>query len=87
MTAGDFPEPSWVVTPEDRHRFRLLIAAVYCNRSGSVSSLAEVVGITRQALYLTCDGDGMQPKHAVTLEKALGAEVFPRAFFRPDIFE
>ncbi len=82
-----FPEPSWVASDEDRHRFKLLIAAVYCSRSGAVSDLANVLGITRQALYLSCDTGGMRPQHAKTLEEALGAQHFPRAFFRPDIFE
>ncbi len=81
-----FPEPSWVVTDEDRHRFRLLIAAVYHTRNGAVADLADTLGITRQALYMTCGNGGMHPKHAKVLEEALGVELFPRAFFRPDIF-
>lgn len=81
-----FPEPSWVVTDQDRHRFRLLIAAVYHTRNGAVADLADTLGITRQALYGTCTGEGMHPRHAKVLEEALGVELFPRAFFRPDIF-
>lgn len=86
MQAGEFPEPSWVESDEDRHRFRLLIAAVYHNRSGAVSDLADTLGITRQALYMTSGTGGMNPRHAKKLEEALGADLFPRAFFRPDIF-
>jgi hypothetical protein len=82
-----FPEPSWVVSDEDRHRFRLQIAAVYFSKSGALSDLAGVLGLTRQALYMACTREGISPAQAKVLEETLGRELFPRAFFRPDIFE
>ena len=86
MSDGGFPEPAWVRNDEDRHRFRLLIAALYHSRSASLTELATILPITAQALHESCSRDGVRPQHAVTLEKALGEELFPRAFFRPDVF-
>lgn len=82
-----FPEPSWVASDEDRHRFRLLIAAIYFSKAGTITDLATVLPVSAQALHEACKSGGIRAQHAKTLEETLGAELFPRAFFRPDIFE
>lgn len=81
-----FPEPDWVHSDEDRNRFRLLIAAVYFSKAGTITDLAKALPVTPQALHVACGNGGLPPKHAKTLEERLGATLFPRAFFRPDIF-
>lgn len=81
-----FPEPTWVQTDEDKHRFRLLIAAVYFSKAGTITDLATILPVTPQALHVACGNGGIRPQHAKTLEEKLGADLFPRAFFRPDIF-
>lgn len=81
-----FPLPEWV-TPEQRPEFALRIAALYCCMSGSLGDLSEKLGDSRSYLHMRLKGkDGLDARTCIRLEEALGRDLFPREFFRPDIF-
>ncbi len=61
------------------------LAAVYHNAKGSIGTLSEEIG-SRSLLHMALAGGGLTADHCIKLEKVLGAELFPREFFRPDIF-
>lgn len=79
--------PEWV-KPEDRQLFVLRLAAVYHNPKGSIALLSEAMGGSRTLLHMTLNdrGNGLNANHCIKLEEILGRELFPREFFRPDIF-
>lgn len=87
------PEPTWLAGEKDpelskkRTRFLLSLACVYYSESGQASDLAEAVGMTPNAFAVMKTRGKLPPEMAVALETALGRDLFPRALFRPDLFE
>lgn len=81
-----FPVPSWV-QPEDRQRFAVALAALYHNPTGSISVLSEALGLSRATLNMALKGPGISERNCLALEALLGRDLFPREFFRPDLFD
>ena len=80
-----FPAPQWA-EPEDQQRFAVAMAALYHNPRGSVSELSKALGMSHAALNMALKGSGLSERTCLALEALLGAEHFPRSFFRPDLF-
>lgn len=79
------PVPAWVA-PEQRQEFAVRLAALYHNRTGSLGLLSEAMGLSKPALHQALSYKGLNASHCIKLESVLGRELFPREFFRPDIF-
>lgn len=62
------------------------LAALYHNHKGSLGTLSEGIGGSRSMIHMALAGGGLTADHCIKLERLLGAELFPREFFRPDIF-
>lgn len=79
--------PDWV-KPEDQQMWKCRIAAVYHNSTGSLGLLSEAMGGSKSTLHMALGerGNGLNANHCIRLEEVLGRELFPREFFRPDIF-
>lgn len=77
--------PDWV-TPEQRQMFVCRLAAVYHNDTGSLGKLSLAMGGSSSLLHMALKGNGLTAQHCIKLEDLLGRELFPREFFRPDIF-
>lgn len=77
--------PGWVA-PEQYQRFALRLAALYFSEDGGLGALSEGLGYTRPALHVALSGKGLNADHCIKLENLLGRDLFPREFFRPDIF-
>lgn len=76
--------PDWV-QPEQYQMFAVRLAAVYHNAAGSIRQLSGSIG-SESMLHMALSGSGLTAQHCMDLEKKLGRELFPREFFRPDIF-
>lgn len=83
-----FPVPTWV-KPEDHQRFAVTLAALYHNPQGSVSTLSQALGLSSATLSVAIhpNGHGLTRRSCLALEALLGRELFPREFFRPDLFD
>lgn len=79
-----FPVPSWA--RDDHQRFAVSLAALYHHPSGSVALLSKASGHSHAGLNMALKGSGLSEKTCLALEALLGAENFPRQFFRPDLF-
>lgn len=79
-----FPLPAWA--EDDQQRFALSLAALYHNPRGSISELSQALGMSHAALNMALKGGGLSERTCLALEALLGAECFPRQFFRPDLF-
>lgn len=77
--------PEWV-TPDTYQRFAIRLAALYFSENGEMSVLSEGLGYSRSALHMALNGKGLNADHCIKLENLLGRDLFPREFFRPDIF-
>jgi hypothetical protein len=64
-------------------RFLLKLAALYASPGASVSTLAESCGYHPKSFAAF---QNISPELALKLEGVLGRELFPREFFRPDLF-
>lgn len=84
-TPATFPIPHWV-KPEDHQRFALTLAALYHNEAGSIAQLAVSLGMSTSAFSKALKKHGISARNCMALESLLGAEHFPREFFRPDLF-
>lgn len=80
-----FPVPLWA-EPEDHQRFAVALAALYHNKTGSVSALSQALGLSHATLSMALNGSGLSSQTCMALEALLGRETFPREFFRPDLF-
>lgn len=86
MSAPKFPIPAWV-TPEQRTEFALRLAASYYTMGGSLGDLSEALGYSRPMLHQALkQASGISVNTCIKLEQLLGRDLFPREFFRPDIF-
>lgn len=86
MSSEKFPIPAWVA-PEERTEFALRLAASYLKMGGSLGDLSEALGGTRPMLHVALKSKGgVNANTCIKLEEVLGRELFPREFFRPDIF-
>jgi hypothetical protein len=86
MSADKFPIPAWV-TPEQRPEFVLRLAASYLTMGGSLGDLSEAIGSSRPMLHMALKSPGgINAQTCIKLEERLGRDLFPREFFRPDIF-
>lgn len=84
--SAHFPIPAWV-EPEQRVEFALRLAALYHHKSGSLGKLSEALNGSSSMLHMALKNPGgLTAKTCIQLEELLGREVFPREFFRPDIF-
>jgi hypothetical protein len=92
LLSNQWPMPAWhdALPESDKGaasvRVLLSIAAVYACESGTLSDLADKLGIKRDALLQTKRRGRITPELAVKIEELLGRERFPRELFRPDIF-
>ena len=78
--------PDWVA-PEQYQRFAVRLAALYYSEDGGISALSEGLGYSRPALHMALGAKGgPNVDHCIKLEHLLGRDLFPREFFRPDIF-
>lgn len=77
--------PEWVA-PEHRQMFVVRLAALYHGSSGSIADLSKAMGGSQSLLHMAMKGNGLNANHCIKLEELLGRELFPREFFRPDIF-
>ncbi len=82
--AFTFPTPDWA--SDDHQRFAVCLAALYYHSSGSVSLLSKGIGLSHAGLNMALKGSGLSERTCLALEALLGAERFPRQFFRPDLF-
>jgi len=80
-----FPAPAWM-EPDKRQWFAIKLAALYHNKAGSVSELSVALGGSSTMLHMAVKQSGLTPNHCIQLEHLLTRELFPREFFRPDIF-
>lgn len=86
MSAEKFPIPAWV-TPEQRTEFVLRLAASYYKMGGTLGDLSEALEGSRSLLHMALKAKGgLSPQMCIRLEEKLGRDLFPREFFRPDIF-
>lgn len=85
-----FPRPSWLdkLSPKQQalyeNRFKIKLAALYYSSEGSIGPLSESIGFDRRTLSTT---PRVAPETAIKLEGKLGRDLFPREFFRPDLFQ
>lgn len=86
----DVPLPAYIaeiVDESDRKaataQFHLRLAALYLSPKGTLSALAKSCGYHEKALSAFTN---ISPEAAIQIEKALGRDLFPREFFRPDLF-
>jgi hypothetical protein len=86
----DVPLPAYLadITDETERKavtaqFQLRLAALYFSPKGTLTALAKTCGYHEKALSAF---NNISPETAILLEKALGRELFPREFFRPDLF-
>lgn len=77
--------PEWV-TPDHYQRFAVRLAALYFCEDGGMGALSKALGYSSTALHMALNGKGLNADHCIKLESLLGRELFPREFFRPDIF-
>ncbi len=81
-----FPIPCWV-SPGDKQKFAVALAAVYHNPSGSIAKLSEALGLSHATLHMALkSSDGLRKSHCLALEALLGRDLFPREFFAPELF-
>lgn len=86
MSKDNFmPVPVWVA-PDRRDEFVLRLAAIYHNPTGSIRLLSKAIGLSGSGLHMALKAKGLNADHCIKLENVLGRELFPREFFRPDIF-
>lgn len=86
MSVEKFPIPAWV-EPEQRAEFAVRMAAFYHNKSGSLGKLSVALGGSSSMLHMQLNTTGnINVTTAIKIEELLGRELFPREFFRPDIF-
>jgi hypothetical protein len=83
-----FPAHVLEITDESERRkaetrFILKLAALYYSPRGGVAPLAESCGYHDKAFSSL---ENITAELAVKLERHLGRELFPREFFRPDLF-
>lgn len=64
-------------------RFLLRLAALYYSPKGNLADLSTALGYHSATLSGTMS---IPPAMAISLEKLLGRETFPRELFRPDLF-
>lgn len=85
-TEKGLPIPSWV-TEENRQEFAVRLAALYLTMGGSLNDLSQAIGRSRTYINSALSTrQGISAATCVELERVLGRELFPREFFRPDIF-
>lgn len=84
-TTTQFPVPDWV-SPDDRQRFAVTLAALYHNRAGSIRDLSLALGLSHSGLHMALKTSGISARNCLALEALLGRDRFPREFFRPDLF-
>jgi hypothetical protein len=77
--------PDWVA-PEQYQRFAVRLAALYYCEDGGLGALSTALGYSTTALHMALSGKGLNADHCIKLENLLGRDLFPREFFRPDIF-
>lgn len=77
--------PKWV-KPEHHQRFAVRLAALYYSEDGGLAALSKALGYSTSALHMALSGKGLNADHCIKLETLLGRDLFPREFFRPDIF-
>lgn len=84
------PLPAYVVEITDENdrqaaeaQFRLRLAALFLTRGGKLAPLAKSCGLHEKAISALTN---VSPELAIKIEKVLGRELFPREFFRPDLF-
>jgi len=77
--------PEWV-GPDQYQMFACRLAALYHNPKGSLGTLSEAIGGSRSLLHMALSAGGPTPETCIKLEQLLGRDLFPREFFRPDIF-
>lgn len=86
MSAEKFPIPAWV-EPEQRAEFAVRLAAFYYTMGGSLGDLSEALDGSRSLLHMALKSKGgINAQTCIRLEELLGRDMFPREFFRPDIF-
>lgn len=64
-------------------RFLLRLAALYYSEGGKMNVLSTACKLNPTTLSGL---NSISPELAVCLEEVLGADTFPRVYFRPDIF-
>jgi hypothetical protein len=64
-------------------QFRLRLAALFLSKNGTLMQLAKTCGLHEKSLSALTD---ISPELAIKIEKALGRDLFPREYFRPDLF-
>ena len=89
----DFPLPAWVLEVEDhirrehaRRRFMVRLAALYHSETGGVKKLSVSSGLAVATLSNIMMIDRVTADTAIALEGLVGADLFPRSTFRPDLF-
>lgn len=81
-----FPIPV-ALAPEQRAEFAVRLAALYHKMDGSMGDLSEAIGGSRSMLHMALKSKGgINAVTCIKLEELLGRDLFPREFFRPDIF-
>ena len=86
MSHEKFPIPGHRA-PEQRAEFAVRLAALYHKMDGSMGDLSEALGGSRSMLHMALKSKGgLSAPTCIKLEELLGREMFPREFFRPDIF-
>ena len=81
-----YPVPVWVA-PEERTEFALRLAALFHNKSGSLSDLSTAIGGSHSKLHMALrTKGGVSAQDCIQIETLLGRETMPREFIRPDLF-
>lgn len=79
-----FPLPQWA--EGNRQRFAIRMAALYHNEKGSIADLSCALGYSSATIAMQLKGPGLSKQTCLALEALLGADLFPRQWFRPDLF-
>lgn len=80
------PTPEWV-NDSNWQFYAVGLAAFYHNPKGSVADLSLALGLSHGTLSAALhSSNGLSKRNCLALEAFLGRDMFPREFFRPDLF-
>lgn len=76
--------PNWAVgSPNATLEFHLRLAALHHNREGSLSQLADELGVTQQSFRDAIARGYLSPTMAIALEAVVGVQIVTRAQLCP----
>ena len=89
----EWPQPKWLENISDekqrdraRVRFYVGLAALYHNEKGRFDVLDQAMGLRSGACKTERFSGYPGARFSISVEKAVGRDLFPRELFRPDLF-